>query len=198
MAWFVDAMASSPSGLAAGIGTLVHAVMEQVSTEPEADLSVEHIWQGVEQRWGELQFESPWLEEKERRRTRRLAEGLSEYLRDFDREGGVLLGSEGEFQLALGQALVSGKIDRVERTPDGTIVIVDLKTGKTVPSAAKMAEHAQLGATNSPSSTARSPSRRMRDSPRAEPSCSSWAPASAARTSARSRRSDWTRTVSSD
>ncbi|HEV7813327.1 MAG TPA: PD-(D/E)XK nuclease family protein, partial [Leifsonia sp.] len=146
LAWFVDAMASSPSGLAAGIGTVVHAVMEQVTTEPEGDLSIEHIWRGVEERWGELQFESPWLEEKERRRTRRLADGLSEYLRDFDREGGVLLGSEGEFQLALGQALVSGKIDRVERTPEGTIVIVDLKTGKTVPSAAKVAEHAQLGA----------------------------------------------------
>ena len=104
LAWFVDAMASSPSGLAAGIGTVVHAVMEQVSTEPEADLSVEHLWSGVEARWGELQFESPWLEEKERRRTRRLTEGVSEYLRDFDRAGGVLLGSEGAFTLELGQA----------------------------------------------------------------------------------------------
>jgi RecB family exonuclease len=146
LSWFVDAMASSPSGLAAGIGTVVHAVMEEVSTEPEGDLSVEHLWRGVEARWGELQFESPWLEEKERRRTRRLTEGLSEYLRDFDRNGGVLLGSEGEFALELGQALVSGKIDRVERTPEGTIVIVDLKTGKTVPTASKVADHAQLGA----------------------------------------------------
>ena len=45
-----------------------------------------------------------------------------------------------------GRAIVSGTIDRIERTPDGTIVIVDLKTGKNVPSAAKVAEHAQLGA----------------------------------------------------
>jgi len=146
LSWFVDAMASSPSGLAAGIGTVVHAVMDEASTDPDGDLSVERLWRGVEARWGELQFESPWLEEKERRRTRRLTEGLSEYLRDFDRAGGVLLGSEGEFALELGHALVSGKIDRVERTPEGTIVIVDLKTGKTVPSAAKVADHAQLGA----------------------------------------------------
>ncbi|MFF1574518.1 PD-(D/E)XK nuclease family protein [Leifsonia sp. NPDC058292] len=146
MSWFVDAMASSPSGLAAGIGTVVHAVMEEASVEPDADLSVEHLWEGVEARWGGLQFESPWLEEKERRRTRRLTEGVSDYLREFRREGGLLLGSEGEFSLELGQALVSGKIDRVERTPEGTIVIVDLKTGKNVPTAAKVAEHAQLGA----------------------------------------------------
>ncbi|WP_223695196.1 ATP-dependent helicase [Leifsonia poae] len=146
LAWFVDAMAASPSGLAAGIGTVVHAVMEQVSTEPDGDLSIDHIWRGVEERWGELQFESPWLEEKERRRTRRLAEGLSDYLNDFDRAGGVLLGSEGGFELRVGQALVSGKIDRIERTPEGTVVIVDLKTGRSYPSGAKVAEHAQLNA----------------------------------------------------
>ena len=146
LAWFVDAMASSPSGLAAGIGTVVHAVMEQVSTDGANDPSVEHVWNSIEARWSELQFESPWLEEKEKRRTRRLADGLSEYLRDFERSGGTLLGSEGAFELPVGRAIVSGTIDRIEQTPEGTIVIVDLKTGKTVPSAAKVAEHAQLGA----------------------------------------------------
>ncbi|WP_426520379.1 ATP-dependent helicase [Diaminobutyricibacter sp. McL0618] len=146
LAWFIDSMASSPSGLAAGIGTVVHAVMEQVSTDDSGDVSVEHIWAAIEARWSELQFESPWLEEKERRRTRRLADGLSEYLRDFDRSGGTLLGSEGSFELPVGRAIVSGTIDRIERTPEGTIVIVDLKTGKTAPTAAKLAEHAQLGA----------------------------------------------------
>jgi len=146
LAWFVDAMASSPSGLAAGIGTVVHAVMEQVSTEPDGDLSVERVWRGVEERWNELQFESPWLEEKERRRTKKLAEGVSEYLRDFERAGGALLGSEGAFELTVGRAMIRGTIDRVERTPEGTIVIVDLKTGSTVPTAAQVAGHAQLGA----------------------------------------------------
>jgi RecB family exonuclease len=146
LAWFVDTMAASPSGLAAGIGTVVHAVMEEASTSDDRDLSVERLWQGIERRWGELAFKSPWLEEKERRRTRTLTAGVSEYLRDFERAGGVLLGSEGAFELRLGRALVRGTIDRVERTPDGTVVIVDLKTGNRTPSAAEAAEHAQLGA----------------------------------------------------
>ncbi|MFF9563000.1 ATP-dependent helicase [Leifsonia sp. NPDC014704] len=146
LAWFVDTMAASPSGLAAGIGTVVHAVMEEASTSDDRDLSVERLWQGIERRWGELAFESPWLEEKERRRTRTLTAGVSEYLRDFERAGGTLLGSEGAFELRLGRALVRGTIDRVERTPDGTVVIVDLKTGNRTPSAAEAAEHAQLGA----------------------------------------------------
>ncbi|MFJ3391949.1 ATP-dependent helicase [Leifsonia aquatica] len=146
LAWFVDSMASSPSGLAAGIGTVVHAVMEEASTSEDRDLSVERLWGGIERRWSELSFESPWLEEKERRRTRTLANGVSEYLRDFERAGGALLGSEGEFELRIGRALVRGTIDRVERTADGTVVIVDLKTGNRTPTAAEAAEHAQLGA----------------------------------------------------
>ncbi len=146
VAWFVDTMAAVPSGLAAGIGTVVHAVMEQVSTEPEPDLAVEHLWRRIEERWSELQFESPWLEEKERRRTRRLVEGVSEYLRDFQRAGGTLLGSEGSFELPVGRALVRGTIDRVEQTPEGTVVIVDLKTGNRTPTAAEATQHAQLGA----------------------------------------------------
>ncbi|WP_348787262.1 ATP-dependent DNA helicase [Leifsonia sp. NPDC080035] len=144
LAWFVDEMAASPSGLAAGIGTVVHAVMEEA--DEAEDISVESLWTGIEKRWAELAFESPWIEERERRRTRSLVAGVSEYLRDFGRAGGELLGSEGEFVLELGRARISGKIDRVERTPDGTVVIVDLKTGRSVPSAAEAAEHAQLGA----------------------------------------------------
>ncbi|MFP3464856.1 ATP-dependent helicase [Leifsonia sp. SIMBA_070] len=146
LAWFVDTMAASPSGLAAGIGTVVHAVMEEASTSEERDLSVERLWQGIERRWGELAFESPWLEERERRRTRTLTAGVSEYLRDFERAGGALLGSEGAFELRIGRALVRGTIDRVERTLDGTVVIVDLKTGNRTPTAAEAADHAQLGA----------------------------------------------------
>jgi RecB family exonuclease len=146
LAWFVDTMAASPSGLAAGIGTVVHAVMEEASTSDDRDLSVERLWRGIERRWGELAFESPWLEERERRRTRTLTAGVSEYLRDFERAGGALLGSEGGFELRIGRALVRGTIDRVERTPDGTVVIVDLKTGNRTPTAAEAAEHAQLGA----------------------------------------------------
>ncbi|MGN6427069.1 MAG: ATP-dependent helicase [Leifsonia sp.] len=144
LAWFVDEMAASPSGLAAGIGTVVHAVMEEA--DAAEDISVEALWTGIEKRWAELAFESPWIEERERRRTRSLVAGVSEYLRDFGRAGGVLLGSEGEFVLELGRARISGTIDRVERTPDGTVVIVDLKTGRSVPSAAEAASHAQLGA----------------------------------------------------
>jgi RecB family exonuclease len=42
--------------------------------------------------------------------------------------------------------VLNGAIDRVERRPDGTVVIVDLKTGRRHPSGPEVPGHAQLNA----------------------------------------------------
>lgn len=145
LGWFVDVMAASPSGMAASIGTVLHAAMEKLSTTPGADLSPQAVMAAVDERWSEFSFESPWVEEYERRRTTRLAEGLSDYLSGFESEGHRLLGAETEFEFEVGAALVRGTIDRVERTADGAVVIVDLKTGRRWPTKDELPGHAQLG-----------------------------------------------------
>lgn len=150
LAWFIDTMAAAPSGLAAGIGTVVHSAMEQAGRIPAAeltddDISVERLWQHIDEHWSELYFEAPWLAERQRRLTHRLVEGLSEYLRDFRRAGSETISAEGTFSVTLGQVRLSGTIDRVERLPSGEVVIVDLKTGKTAPAKSKVDENPQLG-----------------------------------------------------
>ena len=40
--------------------------------------------------------------------------------------------------------LLAGRADRIDRAPDGSLIIVDFKTGATVPSKASVAENAQL------------------------------------------------------
>lgn len=145
LGWFVDVMAASPSGIAASIGTVLHAAMEKLSLTPGADLSARAVMQAVDERWSEFSFESPWLEEYERRRTTRLAEGLADYLSGFERNGHQLLGAEAGFEFELGPALVRGTIDRVELTADGAVVIVDLKTGRRWPAKDELPGHAQLG-----------------------------------------------------
>jgi superfamily I DNA/RNA helicase/RecB family exonuclease len=150
LAWFIDTMAAAPSGLAAGIGTVVHAAMEQAGRIPASeltddDLSVERLWEHIDEHWSELYFEAPWLAERQRRITSRLVEGLSEYLTDFRRAGSETISAEGKFSVTLGQVTLSGTIDRVERLPGGEIVIVDLKTGKTAPSKSAVAGNPQLG-----------------------------------------------------
>ncbi|SIO20646.1 UrvD/REP family ATP-dependent DNA helicase [Agromyces cerinus] len=146
LGWFIDHVASPPSGLAASIGTIVHAVVEEAGARDDGDTSIETLWAAVEERWRELRFEAGWVAERERRGARRMAEGASDYLANFVDDGKVLLGAEGRFTLVIGRVRISGTIDRVEASADGTTVIVDLKTGRTPPSAAETAAHPQLAA----------------------------------------------------
>jgi len=145
--WFLETIGGSASTVQMDVGTILHWAME-TATSPEAAA----VWERVEKRWGELLFESPWLAEHYKRSARVLTDGIAEYLGDFARSGGAVVGAEKEFVLELpldGReegVRVRGSIDRVERAADGSVVIVDLKTGNPVTSQAKVDATAQLGA----------------------------------------------------
>ncbi len=144
LVWFVDQVAGGSKSVAAGIGTIVHAVMEQASTTPEQGTRVDDLMRATEERWSELSFEAPWIEEREKRALRTKLEGLADYLRDFDAGERDLAGAEARFSFRTGRAEVNGSIDRVERLPDGRLVVIDLKTGKTPVRRADLPGHAQL------------------------------------------------------
>jgi superfamily I DNA/RNA helicase/RecB family exonuclease len=138
--WFIESIAGGEPSTSMGLGTILHWAMETA-----ADSSVDGIWQAVESRWGELLFESEWMAETQKRAARTLAAGIAEYLADFEREGKTLVGAESRFTLEIDRAKVNGSIDRVERSPDGAVVIVDLKTGAPVTAQASIDAHPQLG-----------------------------------------------------
>ncbi|WP_349897378.1 ATP-dependent DNA helicase [Parafrigoribacterium soli] len=139
--WFIESVSGTQSSVAMGLGTIVHWAME-TATDPTVDA----IWSAIEGRWSELVFESPWLAEQQRRAARILAGGVAEYLADFARDGKQLAAAEGRFELEIGSAVVNGSIDRVERAADGSIVIVDLKTGSPITRQDQIDAHPQLGA----------------------------------------------------
>ena len=56
------------------------------------------------------------------------------------------VGIETDFRVEVGRAVVAGRVDRIERDAEGRLRIVDLKTGKSKPTKAELAEHGQLGA----------------------------------------------------
>ncbi|MCU1479957.1 MAG: uvrD1 [Subtercola sp.] len=145
LAWFVDKVSGGTFGVPAGIGTLLHSVMEEVSKRTDPDLSVVALWNELDERWNELHFESPWLGERERRRTEKKVLGLSEYLQQFERNDATLLGGEQSFALDIGRARLRGTVDRVELHANGHVSVVDLKTGNSAPAAAAVRDHAQLG-----------------------------------------------------
>ena len=84
------------------------------------------------------------------------------YLHRFEQAGGRLIGAEPHFEVAIPieessaieessetphRVLLSGYIDRVELTPEGTVVIMDLKTGKREPQTdLKVLDNPQLAA----------------------------------------------------
>ncbi len=139
--WFLQRMAGSDSSINANVGTIVHWAMETAE-----DASVESLWRAIESRWSELIFDAPWLAERQRRIAKSLIEALSEYLRDFERDSKTLVGAESTFSLEVGDAVLNGSIDRVERSADGSVVIVDLKTGRPETSQAVIDAHPQLAA----------------------------------------------------
>ena len=138
--WFIDSVSGTKSSTAMGLGTIVHWAMETAT-----DSTVEAVWGAIEARWNELAFESPWLAKQQRRAARVLAAGVAEYLADFAREGKTLVGAESRFSIDLDRATVNGSIDRVELAPDGSVVIVDLKTGTPIVTQPKIDAHPQLG-----------------------------------------------------
>lgn len=149
--WVIGDLGGDPGGATAGLGTIIHAALEHAVGPDETSL-----WAEVESRWGELTFEADWRNRAELARARDLVRRLHLYLRRFEADGGRLIGAEPHFEVAIPLedaeafdhgAILSGYIDRVELTPAGTVVIVDLKTGKREPQTdAKVSDNPQLGA----------------------------------------------------
>jgi superfamily I DNA/RNA helicase/RecB family exonuclease len=139
--WFLETVGGSTSTTLMDVGTILHWAME-TAPSPDADA----VWARVEQRWSELLFESPWLAEHHRRSARVLADGIAAYLGDFAAAGGTVVGAEKSFELDVEPARVRGTIDRVERAADGSVVIIDLKTGSPETNQKKIDATAQLGA----------------------------------------------------
>ncbi|MFE7845254.1 ATP-dependent helicase [Microbacterium sp. NPDC057407] len=149
--WVIGDLGGDPGGTTAGLGTIIHAALEHA-----ADSSEEALWAQVDARWGELAFEADWRDRAEKARARDLVRRLHVYLRRFEESGGRLIGAEPHFEVAIPLedaeafdhgAVLSGYIDRVELTPEGTVVIMDLKTGKREPQTdAKVVDNPQLAA----------------------------------------------------
>ena len=149
--WVIGDLGGDAGNAVAGLGTIIHAALEHAASSDE-----EALWQAVEARWGELEFESAWRDRAERTRARDLVRRLHLYLRRFEDEGGRLIGAEPHFEVPIPLdddetfehgVVLSGYIDRVELTPEGSVVIVDLKTGKREPQTdAAVADNPQLAA----------------------------------------------------
>ncbi len=144
--WFLarQAHGEGARSTAASFGSVVHVLADHSArTGAELNDLTEHL----ETVWRQLDFEANWLSAVERVEAESALERFVTW--QHARAGQELLGTEVDFScdVELGDESVhlTGSADRVERDPDGRIRIVDFKTSKSVPTAADVALHDQLG-----------------------------------------------------
>jgi superfamily I DNA/RNA helicase/RecB family exonuclease len=132
-----------PSSRAQELGNLVHEIAADLPDADAATLAAE-----LHERWGRLRLGGGWVADSDRVRLDSMVAKLAEYIAG-SRQRWSVVGTEVPFEVPLdlpdGPAVLTGRVDRVERDADGGLRIVDLKTGKNAPASAELARHAQLG-----------------------------------------------------
>jgi RecB family exonuclease len=140
--WLLETTAGGGRGPTAStaLGTLVHELAQEV---PDGDR--ERLLDLLEERIGAVGLPAGWVGDRERARAQRMVGKLAEYAALARREGRQLLAVEHDIAVRLGGLTVRGQVDRLELDADGRIVVVDLKTGKSAPTAREVERNAQLG-----------------------------------------------------
>jgi RecB family exonuclease len=136
-----DIGAKDGEQISASLGTLVHEVA--AAAPPGADVS--ELEAMLDEQWDKLDFGAQWFAANERRRASQILAKLVDWLRT-SRADFTLVGIEQEFSAEVGDALLKGRVDRLERDAAGRLVVVDLKTGKTKVKGDDLPVHPQLGA----------------------------------------------------
>jgi RecB family exonuclease len=144
LGWFIDSTVGGDQTVATGLGTLVHKIFEDAGNDLLTDLSADSLWAALDKRWHELTFEAEWLGERERTRAKTMVKNLATYLGDLRARNIDVVGVECSFSFDVGVGRLVGRIDRVHRNPDGTVTIVDLKTGRIKMTEDDVAENLQL------------------------------------------------------
>ncbi|GII21091.1 DNA helicase [Planosporangium mesophilum] len=123
------------------IGNLVHAAALLA-----ADATVDRaaLVDYVAGRFDAIELSARWLAGRERQRAEAMLDKLLAWLTENPRR---LIAIERDFLVRLGDDLqIRGRVDRLELDDDGRLVVVDLKTGRSTPTAAEVADHPQLAA----------------------------------------------------
>ena len=143
--WLMEAVgARGPDAAAQSVGTALHEVAA-LANDP-ALASEEALAPRLEQALDRLDLGGAWTTRRERDRARVMLRTFLRWHR-ASRSRWVLVDVEVPFSVEVGsEAVVHGRVDRLQRTGDGRLVVVDLKTGRSKLVDADLARHAQLGA----------------------------------------------------
>ncbi len=144
--WFVSTIGGFTADYRANVGTLLHRALETAGDAATAEMLREAVFS----HWPELQFEANWQSERARQDTEHMVRAVATYLSKCSASDRTLVAREATFEVAIEFARLRGIADRIEavKHENGALElrIVDLKTGRTAPTKAEVADHAQLQA----------------------------------------------------
>ena len=149
--WLLESVGARGSEQAAqSVGTALHDVAAAAVTDGVFDQ--DELGARLEDALERLDLGGAWTTRRERARARDM---LGTFLRwhSSSRSRYVLVDVEAPFSVTVPPAspeghpaVLTGRIDRLERDEDGRLVVVDLKTGRSKPAEGELARHPQLGA----------------------------------------------------
>ncbi|MDO5617151.1 ATP-dependent helicase [Kocuria sp.] len=143
--WVSVARAEAATDTARSLGTLVHAIAEAAPNAPSSELVRE-----LDRRWPELGLPQNWESEHLKQRAELMLRKFAQYaIEARSKHKRELVAVEGSFSVLITggarDALLRGRVDRLEVDEQGRYVVVDLKTGAADISARTVNEHPQLG-----------------------------------------------------
>jgi len=121
------------------LGTAIHVIAAQLLEQPS--LSLDQLEDKLKGAWSLIDMNKGWIKDYEYRRA---AAMLEKFYSWNLKNKNTLVGVEEKFEFKLGNAVVSGSIDRIELTAENKYYIVDLKTGATAISYDKALGNKQL------------------------------------------------------
>ncbi|THJ66008.1 ATP-dependent helicase [Arthrobacter echini] len=150
LSWFVSAAGGErTTDFARSLGTLVHQIAQDLP-----DATGQEYTRELERRWPRLGISDSWEGQADFRRAEGMVRKLAAYVLLMRKSGRTLQATEVDFSVDLTMlvegvertARLRGQIDRLERDAEGRAVVVDLKTGRSAPTAADIEHHPQLAA----------------------------------------------------
>ena len=109
-------------------GILVHSVLHRFHRE-DGDAGPSRLAELLDSGWSRAGLGETGDEQQFRERAR---VGLAHYWEAESRSSSEVVSLERQFEFRVGSQVVRGRVDRVDRHPDGTLEVIDYKTGQRV------------------------------------------------------------------
>jgi superfamily I DNA/RNA helicase/RecB family exonuclease len=138
--WFLQNNGGSDGDSTAQVlGSAIHAFAAKMVQEPE--ISRDQLIQSLKNSWKLIDPESGWVSASHLESAVTMLEKFVEYHKETKRE---VKGAELRFDVKLGRTRIIGTVDRLEVEADGSLFIIDFKTGNTAISKEDARKNLQL------------------------------------------------------